>query len=158
MCLWIELVFCKLTVMQQFLVRLTLYCISSIFKCQSIAVVLVGPLPVARWVLWKRVWLVFCPSMLSSVWHFFGIGSLDFSEFLHGAKSCYKFVHDRARVFGKTFFFQKNWEKGQKQGFLNLKKNLAINFHWICPIMKIYIICCSCTNLYVFGKNLVLEI
>ena len=31
---------------------------------------------------------------------------------------------------------------GQKWGFLNLKKSLVNHFHWICSIMKIYIICC----------------
>ena len=30
---------------------------------------------------------------------------------------------------------------GQKQGFLNLLKNLVINFYCICFMMKIYIIC-----------------
>ena len=29
----------------------------------------------------------------------------------------------------------------QRYGFLNLKKNLVISFHWICSIMKIYTIC-----------------
>ena len=35
------------------------------------------------------------------------------------------------------------WTKNNgKKGFLNLKKKLVINFHWIFSIMKIYIICC----------------
>ena len=41
------------------------------------------------------------------------IGSLGFSEFWHGAKNPYHFVHGRARVFEDS---------------LNLKKNLVNNF------------------------------
>ena len=48
--------------------------------------------------------------------------------------------------FLKTnFFFTQCWENvakmGSKQDFLNLLKNLAINFYWICCIVRIYIIC-----------------
>ena len=58
MSLWIELIFCMLTVMQWFLVRLTLLFLSLTFKCQSTAVVLVSTLAVAGRMLWNRV----CPS------------------------------------------------------------------------------------------------
>ena len=45
------------------------------------------------------------------------------------------------RFCGKFFF-----KNGQKYGFLNLKKNLFINFHGIYSILKIFICCYSCTN------------
>ena len=45
--------------------------------------------------------------------------------------------------FLEYFFCPKNLEDGprmgQKQGFLNLFKNLLINFYWICSIVKFYI-------------------
>ena len=52
---WIELVFCRLTVMQYFLVRPTSYSICLTFKCQFTAVLLVKPLAVAGRILWNRV-------------------------------------------------------------------------------------------------------
>ena len=55
---------------------------------------------------------------------FLGIESLDFSEFRHL----------------NLMKWTKN--KPKKIFFLNLKKNLVIDFLWICSIMKIYIICC----------------
>ena len=58
MSLWIELIFCVLTVMQSFLAWRTSYSMSLIFKCQFTAVVLVKPLTVAGRILWNRV----CPS------------------------------------------------------------------------------------------------
>ena len=36
---------------------------------------------------------------------------------------------------------------GQEQCFFNLLKDLAINFYWICSIMKIYIICCVASEI-----------
>ena len=57
--LWIEQIFFMLTVMQQPLVRPTLYSISLIFKCQLTAVLLIKPMVVAGKVLWNRV----CPSL-----------------------------------------------------------------------------------------------
>ena len=43
-------------------------------------------------------------------------------------------------------FFEKTWGNGpkisQKLGFLNWNKKMVINFHRICPIMKIFISCC----------------
>ena len=54
-------------------------------------------------------------------------------------------THIKPDFLGKKFCPQ-NWENGpkigQKQGFLNLLKNLVIDFYWICSIMKTYIICC----------------
>ena len=52
---WIKMIFCILTVMRQFLVRPTSCSISLTFKCQSTAVVLVRPPPVAGRILWNRV-------------------------------------------------------------------------------------------------------
>ena len=65
MSLWIELIFCVLTVMQQFLGRPTLYSISLNFKCQFTAVLFIRPLAVARMILWN--WSVH-PCPLTSVW------------------------------------------------------------------------------------------
>ena len=45
-------------------------------------------------------------------------------------------------------------QNGPKQSFLNLLKNLVINFYWICSIMKIYIICCVHTQISYLGKFL----
>ena len=49
----------------------------------------------------------------------------------------------------KNFFATK---MGQKQGFLNVLKKFAINFYWICSIMKIYIICCVPAQIPYQGK------
>ena len=46
---------------------------------------------------------------------------------------------------------------GSKIEFLNLKKNLVINFHWICSIMKISIICCVYGEIP-YWKNFIPEI
>ena len=70
--------------------------------------------------------------------------SLIFREFCHSARNPYEVVRDRARFSGRLsrFFCPKIWEMGQKQGFLNLLKDLVINFYWICSLMKTYITCC----------------
>ena len=97
-----------LTVIQQFLVRPTLYSISLTFKCQSTAVVLVGLLVVAGRVLGNGS---VCPSGC-----FFGI-SLSFSgfsEFRDSARNSYEVVYDRARFFEQTFLAPKIGELGQK--------------------------------------------
>ena len=46
---------------------------------------------------------------------------------------------------------------GQKQGFLNLLKNLVIKFCWICSMIKTYIICCVPAQLPCLGKFLFLR-
>ena len=46
---------------------------------------------------------------------------------------------------------------GQREAFLNLKKNLVINFHWSCSIMKIYIICYVPAQIPYLGKILFLR-
>ena len=53
--LWIELIFCMLTVMQLFLVRPILYSISLTFKFQFAAVLLARPVAVAERIPWNRV-------------------------------------------------------------------------------------------------------
>ena len=87
-------------------------------------------------------------------WHFLGIISLS-SKFWHGARSLYNIRHGRGRFSG-NFFCPRNWEKdqkiGQKQGFLNLLKNLVINFYLICSKMKNYIICCVPAQIPYLGK------
>ena len=55
----------------------------------------------------------------------------------------------------ENFFCPKNWGNGQKQGFLNLKKNLVINFHCVYSIWKILF---AVFLHKFFGKNLVPEI
>ena len=55
----LKLIFCMLTVMQQLLVRQTLYSIYLTSKCQFFAVLLVKPMVVAGMILWNRV----CPSL-----------------------------------------------------------------------------------------------
>ena len=51
-----------------------------------------------------------------------------------------------AHCFGKTFFAKLigKWTKkmAKNKALLNLKKKLDINFHRICFIMKVFIICC----------------
>ena len=60
----------------------------------------------------------------------FGIVSLVFSKFWHGARNPFEVMHD-SKIFHKRI-----GKMGQKQGFLNLLKDV-INFYWICSIMKI---------------------
>ena len=80
--------------------------------------------------------------------------SLDLFEFWHCARNPYSVVHD-SPIFLKTFA-QKIREMGQKQDFLNLKKNFVITFHRTCSVNFQYLLCSS-TN-PIFGKNLVPEI
>ena len=54
------------------------------------------------------------------------------------------------------FSGKKIWGGGgmsQKQGFLNLLKDLVINFYWICSIMKTYIIYCVSPQIPYLGKK-----
>ena len=84
-------------------------------------------------------------SVLSFAQVFLGTGSLGVSVFWQGAGNPYQVVHDRVVFFRKTFLPSKlgKWvKKRPKKGFLDLKKNLVVNFHWNCSIMKIYIISC----------------
>ena len=87
---------------------------------------------------WRGIWSVH-PSVLHLSGCFLEIGSLDFCEFR------------QSRSFWKNFFALKLGncpEIGQKQGFLNLKKKMIINFLWICFITKIDICCVFAKILY----------
>ena len=80
------------------LVRTTLYSTSLIYKCQSTAVALAGPVAVAERVLWNRV----CPSYhLTGC--FLGIRSLGLSEFWHGARNSWQVKCDRGNFLEKLF-------------------------------------------------------
>ena len=77
-------------------------------------------LAVAERILWNRRCPSFLPVCLSGC--FLGIGSLDFSEFWHGASNPYEVVCDRAGFFGKTCFAQKLGKGAKikpKECFLN---------------------------------------
>ena len=92
-------------------------------------------------------------SILAS-WHlsgcFLGTGSLDFSGFCQGASNHYEVVHDN-QIFLKNLFCLQNWGNGQK---MNLEKNLVINFHCICCIMNMFMICCVSAQNLCLGKIL----
>ena len=73
--------------------------------------VFIGAAAVARRVLQNRV----CPSFpLSGC--FFGIGSIVFFKFWHGARNSNDAVRDRTIFFQKNFFGPKHWENGSKFG------------------------------------------
>ena len=110
---------------------------------------------VARRFLWNTVCLSFYPSFYL-LGHFRGILSLIFSKFWHGAKNPYKVVHDKAGFSGGKISAIKFGKIGQKQGFLNLLKNLVINFYWV-YLMKVYIICCVPAQIPYLGKFLFLR-
>ena len=88
---------------------------------------------------------------------FLRIGSLYFSEFWHGGKNPYEVVHDIS-ITWKNFFCPIKFGKCVKIRskivlFLNLKKNLVINFQWICSVMKIFIICCVQAQIIGYGQS-----
>ena len=64
-------------------------------------------------------------------------------------------------IFCKKCFCPKIWKSGpkmgQKQGFLNLLKDLVVNFYWICSILKACIICCVPAQIQYLGKVLSLR-
>ena len=57
------------------------------------------------------------------------IGSLDFPEFWRGARSPYEVMWQNESLWEKTFFVPNIGEKGQKQSFLDVKKNWVIDFY-----------------------------
>ena len=136
------------------MVSLASYSIPLTFKCQSTAVNLVGPLTVAKRVLWNRVWPILPSCCLCRC--FLGIGSLDFSEFGHDVRNPYEVVHD-SQIFLKNTLPPKVGKIDQKQGFFNLKKHSVIDFHLICSVMKIYIICCVPAQIVYLGKMFFLK-
>ena len=138
------------------MVRPRSYSISLTFKWQSTEVVLVAPLTVGRSVLWNRV----CPCFHRAVcwivfWELDHKVSLNFGML---PRKPYQVVH--ARFFGETFFAPRNWGNGPKRGqkyfFFNLKKNLGVNFPWVCSVMKIHI-CCVPVQIFYLGKILSLR-
>ena len=68
------------------------------------------------------------PSVHFSICPGIGIVSLVLSKFCDGARNLYEVVCE-SRILWKKFFCPRNWEMGQKQGFLNLLKNLVLNFY-----------------------------
>ena len=103
---------------------------------------LIGPPAVPRRILQIRVCLSFRPSFHLSG-RFLVIISLAFSKFWHGTRNPYEVVRERAGFSGKKIIvpkIEKGPKMGQKQDFLNLLKNLVINFYWICSVMKTYVI------------------
>ena len=120
------------------LVRQTSYSISLTFKYPSTATILI-----LKMILWNRVCPSFCFVVCQGV--FFGIGSLNFCTFWHGARGGYEIVCDNQSFWWNIFLLQKFVEMVQKRPKVdfcfNLKKNLVFNFHWICCIIKNFIIC-----------------
>ena len=82
---------------------------------------------------------------------FLGIGLLDFTESWHGAGNPYEVAHD-SPIFWKNLSCLKIGEMGQKCGYLNLKKNLVINLHWICSIKKL-LFAVSLHKSYIWEKS-----
>ena len=120
--------------------RPTSYSISLSFKYDSIAVVLIGPLELSEW--FYEIGFI-CPSVLLPVQI-----SLNFAMVLG--------VLIKLCVTAGFFLLQKFGEMGQN-GFLNSKKNLVVSFHWICSIIKIYIICCVAAQIQYLRKILFLR-
>ena len=95
--------------------------------------------------------LLFCQSG-----HFLWVVSLTFCKCWHGARNPYEVVHYRAGFSRKFFFVPKigKMDTMDKNGFFIGK---FINFYWIWPIMKIYIICCVSAQTAFLGKFLFLR-
>ena len=108
------------------------------------------PPAVAGMILRNRVCPSFPPDICLSV--FFEFDHYISLNFANGARNPYEVVHNNPN-FLKNFF--KN--NGTKIGFLNLKKNLVINFYLICSIMNIFIICCVPTQILYLVKILFLR-
>ena len=116
-------------------------------------VLLARPMALAGRIPWNRFCLSLPPDICMGVFfeldHYISLG------FCQGARNHYEVVHDNL-IFLKNFSHQ-NWGNGPKIGFLNLKKNLVINFHWICSIMNMFIISCVSTQNLCLGKILFLR-
>ena len=87
---------------------------------------------------------------------FLGLGSLHFSEFWHVAENLWSCAWQSQSFLKKLFLLQKFWEMGRKYArnrVLNLKKNMIINFHWICSIMTVYILCCVPAQIVFWEKS-----
>ena len=91
--------------------------------------------------------------------HLLRILVLVFSKFWHGPRDPDKVVCDRAGFSVKNLCAPKIGKIDQewaKNRVLNLLKTFAINFYWICSVIKTYMLCC-CTN-PTFGNILASEI
>ena len=157
MSLWIQLIFSMLAMIQYVLVRPTSCSISLTFKCQSTVIVHVRP-----WQYLQGPYEIGSvhPSYLASVWVFswtWIIRSLWILSWCQKPSWIYTWQPD---------FLDKHlppklrkWTKNRsKKGFLNLKKNLVINFSLnLFYNENFYYLLCSCTN-PIFGKDLIPEI
>ena len=124
------------------------------FKCQSTAVIFASPLAGAVRIQWNKICPSFPPNICLSVFVEFGhYISLNFARVLETLMKLYM----TTRFFLKNLFCPQNWGNGPKIGSLNLKKNLAINFHWICSIMNMFIVCCVPAQILYLGKILFLR-
>ena len=120
----------------------------ALFSASLSFTMFIGPAAVAQQVLQKKI----CPSFpLSGC--FLGTGSLIFSKFWHGLETQMNLCMTKPDFFRKYSFASNTAKMGQywakNSVFLNLLRKLVFNFHWICSIIKTYIICCvSVHNLY----------
>ena len=97
------------------------------------------------------VLLSFCPSF-----RLFGIVSLVFSKFCHGARNPYEVARDIAGFFQKKIFYPQNREKWTTDFFEFIEKfghEFLLNF----SIMKSYISCCVPAQIPYLGKFLFLR-
>ena len=132
------------------LVRPTSHSRSLAFKFQSTE----RPLVVVGMTLWSRLCPSFPPDICLGVFleldHYISLNSDMVPKTL--MKLCMT-----SRLFEKLFLPLKfgKWVKIRSKIvlFLNLKKNLVINFHWICSVMKIFIICCVHTQIIGYGQS-----
>ena len=94
------------------------------------------------------------PSILLCV--FLESGSLDSLNFDMMVESLMKlFVTERE--FCEKLFLSKKLGELANNGFLNLKKNLVISFHWICIAMIFYFVCCVLAQILYLEKVLFLR-
>ena len=87
-----------------------------------------------------------------------GHPALGFSEFIMVLETLIELCMTELIFLGN--FCPKNWGNGPKTGqndFLNLNKNLFINFHLICSVMKIYNTCSVPAQILHLGKILFLR-
>ena len=103
-----------------------------------------GPAAIAQWVPQNRVFPFF---LLSG--YLLGIRSLVFfPNFGKVLENHMKWSMTKPEFFRKNFFSSITGKMVHKF-FLNSLEKLVFNFHWICSIIKTYIICCvSVHNVY----------
>ena len=106
------------------MVRPTSNSVSFTSECQSTGVVLVWPPGVAGKVLSVLPSCCLCECFL-------GIGSLNFTEFWHGARYLYEVTHDCQSFWQKVFLHQKVGKWFKNRSFLNIKKNLIFSKSYV---------------------------